>query len=265
MCTSKRNSEYRAKPTLVAMTGCAAALLAMPVVGNTDDFLVGKTYGEWAAKWWQWAFNTNFAQFESGGTEEQPVPVDCSAGQQGPLWFLAGALASQVSKRACQNPIPSGKTLFFPLVNYGFWNPDASCPEAESFNCAVEQKRANTNGFFSDQIPGNLNGSLETYACQLSATVDGVPVQNLGYAIIRTQSPVFSLDGFLPDGTPVSDPETIDDGYYVAIPSLGKGAHTIHFTGGVCDFKDSPQALNSDPPAATPIFKVDVTYTLEVR
>jgi hypothetical protein len=243
------------------MTMCAAAdSLAMPAVANADDFLLGKTYGEWAAKWWQWAFKSHFAQFTTGR-------VDCSAGQSGPVWFLAGSFGES-DVRTCRDPIPYGKTLLFPLVNYGFWNPDPSCPQARNFNCTVEQKRANANGFFSDQIPGNFNGDTPSYACQLSATVDDAPVQNRGYGIVRTQSPVFPLEGTDANGNPVSDPKTIDDGYYVAIPPLGRGVHTIHFTGGICSFGDSPHAINPPPNGngtAAPIFKVDVTYRFDVR
>ena len=206
----------------------------------------GKAYGTLAAEWWQWAFDTEFSQFQNG-------EVDCSAGQSGKVWFLAGTLSGNPDERTCS--IPKGKTLFFPLVNYGFWNPDDSCPEDQGFNCTVEQKRKNVIGFFSDRIPGNLGGSLETYACQLSAIVNGVHVQTLGYPIVHTQSPVFPLDQ-------VGDPDTIDDGYYVAIPPLDEGEHTIKFTGGVCFWNQSPADISGD---ATPLFLVDITYTILVN
>jgi hypothetical protein len=99
-------------------------------------------------------------------------------------------------------------------------------------------KKKNANGFFSDQIPGSLAGSLETYACQLSITLHGVPVQTMGYPMVRTQSTIFPL---VFPSLGVEDPETIDDGYYVAIPSPGRGDHIIHFTGGICYFDQSPR------------------------
>lgn len=208
-------------------------------------------YGNWAAKWWQWAFASRFVQFTKGA-------VDCAAGQSGRVWFLAGQLVPEPDVRTCRAPIPLGTTLFFPLVNYGFWNPDSNCPAQ---GCSVEQKRALTNGFFSDQVPGALN----SYACQLSVVVDDVPVQNNGYGIVRTQSPVFPLNGTLPDGTKVSDSQTIDDGYYVAIPPLARGSHMIHFSGGLCKFGHSPKSLTQKDSPKAPIFKVDVKYLFEVR
>jgi hypothetical protein len=151
-------------------------------------------------------------------------------------------------------------------VNFGFWNPDDSCPEDQDSNCTVEQKRANANGFFSDQIPGNLFGTTPSYACQLNATVDGIPVQDMGFPIVRTQSPVFPLGA-------VDDPETISDGYWVALPPLENGEHTIMFTGGLCyfNFADIPEDPEDpqDPEdiagaASPPIFLVDLTYEITV-
>jgi hypothetical protein len=73
----------------------AASVLAMPVIGHADNFgigkVLGKTYGEWSAKWWQWAFDSNFAQFTAGD-------VDCSAGQKGAVWFLGGGRSPAIRK-----------------------------------------------------------------------------------------------------------------------------------------------------------------------
>lgn len=229
-----------------------SVLLVTSISNAFDDTdiakVAGNTYGELAAKWSQWAFDTEFAQFGDGD-------VDCYEGQRGAVWFLAGSFAGVPVERTCLASIPAGKRLFFPLVNFIFYNPDASCPEADG-NCTVAEKRENANGFFSDQIPGNLGGALETYACQLSATVDGVPVQIMGYPIVRTQSPEYPLEQ-------VNDLQTIDDGYYVALPPLGEGEHTIRFTGGICDFEQSPGDVARD--GGPSVFSVDVTYDLTVQ
>jgi hypothetical protein len=254
------------KPQVVPLVALLLVLVATPVSNALADnrdlkesiaTVAGKTYGEWAAKWWQWAFDTSFAQFQSGEIE-----VDCSAGQKGSVWFLAGSISGEPASRTCRHKIPRGKVLFFPLINYGFWNPDASCSPDTRFNCTAAQKRENANGFFSDQIPGNLGGSLATYACQLSAFVDDVPVQTVGYPIVRTQSPVFPLN--YPDGTVLQadDPETIDDGYYVAIPPLDRGKHIIKLMGGLCGFDQSPQGIADG--ASPAVFSVNVTYHLSV-
>lgn len=146
-------------------------------------------------------------------------------------------------------------------MNYGFWNPDDSCTDDPGKNCTVAEKRKNADGFFSDKIPGKLGGNIATYACQLSATVDGVPVQDAGYPIVRTQSPVFAIDDDF-YGSPVNDPKTISDGYWVAVPPLGAGVHIIKFKGGLCLFADSPQAIADG--SADPLFVVNVTFHLTI-
>jgi hypothetical protein len=236
------------RKTLCAIV-TAGSVLTMPLIAQGGDFgvgqVLGKTYAEWSAKWWQWAFDSEFAQFSPGD-------IDCAAGQKGAVWFLGGTLSGEPEDRTCIERIPRGAGLFFPLVNYGFWNPDASCPEAEQYNCTVAEKRANADGFFSDQV----SGYFESYACQLSTTVDGVPVQDLGYPIVRTQSPVFPLKD-------VDDPETISDGYWVAVPPLPSGEHTIHLTGGLCNFGYSPEAIAGGADDSI-IFLVDLTYHVTV-
>lgn len=223
----------------IAMAG---AVLTVPSIGQGANFgigqVLGKTYAEWSAEWWKWAFDSEFVQFQSGN-------IDCSSSQNGAVWFLGGTFTGGPEDRTCTQRIPQGKALFFPLVNFAFWNPDDSCPPEANHNCTVEEKRARMDGFFSDQVPGNLLGSFETYACQLSATIDGIPVQNLGNPIVRTQSPVFPII-YPPDD--VNDPEMVSDGYWVALPPLSSGEHTIHFTGGLCYFSDSPEAIMNGTP-----------------
>jgi hypothetical protein len=253
---STRNSAYAVSAMLF--------LLVLPPMTRANENapsppLQSASYGEWSAKWWQWAFASKFAQFADG--TDGVATVDCAAGQGGSVWFLAGTITGNPVTRTCAQAIPPGKTLYFPLVNYGLWNPDASCPNGTQNNCTVEQKRRNLTGFFSDQIPGNLNGTGPSYACQLSAAVDGVLVHELGYPVVHTQSPIFRLKGDF-NGTSVDDPKTVDEGYYVAIPPLGRGKHTITFTGGVCSFSVSPGAIADG--TAAPIFLTNIQYNIRV-
>jgi hypothetical protein len=68
------------KPQAISVAALLSVLLITPIsnaFGDNDDIakVAGKTYGEWAAKWWQWAFDTDFAQFGDGD-------IDCAAGQK---------------------------------------------------------------------------------------------------------------------------------------------------------------------------------------
>ena len=74
----------------------------------TDSKPYGLTYGEWTAKWWQWAYsvskNDNPSYDDSGRY--------CSEGQNGPVWFLTGSYKHQVD-RYCN--IPAGKSSVYHL------------------------------------------------------------------------------------------------------------------------------------------------------
>ena len=80
----------------------------------------GNTYGEWAAKWWQWALGTPARinpLFDATGEF-------CDAGQKGPVWFLASTLGYSGGEygpveRDCT--VPFGKSLFFPIINAGYF------------------------------------------------------------------------------------------------------------------------------------------------
>ncbi len=68
------------------------------------------TYGEWTAKWWQWAYSipkdVHPAYDDSGKY--------CSQDQGGPVWFLAGSY-KHPAERYCT--IPAGKSILLPILN----------------------------------------------------------------------------------------------------------------------------------------------------
>ncbi|HEX2720937.1 MAG TPA: hypothetical protein VHM71_08290, partial [Candidatus Deferrimicrobium sp.] len=76
----------------------------------------GASYGEWGARWWEWAFSIPFAQnpiFDTTG-------ANCAQGQVGNAWFLAGTAGGHAN-RVCT--IPAGKSIFFPLFNIASYDP----------------------------------------------------------------------------------------------------------------------------------------------
>src|SRR2546421_7627483 len=61
----------------------------------------GLTYGQWSARWWQYAFSvTTFA--------------NCPVEPSGQMWFLAGTTGGPAT-RSCT--VPAGKNIMFPLFN----------------------------------------------------------------------------------------------------------------------------------------------------
>ena len=72
--------------TLVLLLLTVVAASAQSFIAPSDSLPGGKSYEQWAAKWWQWA-------------ESIPLPInpiwdttgaDCAVSQYGDVWFLAG-------------------------------------------------------------------------------------------------------------------------------------------------------------------------------
>jgi hypothetical protein len=192
----------------------------------------GATYNEWAARWWQWAYkqpvNTNPLFDQTGAM--------VANGQSGHVWFLAGVI--NVSGTATRSAtIPTGKALFFPILNVE--NDNFGPPNNPPLS--VADLRAGAKAFMDSAI-------------NLEADIDGRVVQNpAGY---REQSPVFSVNfpdnnvfQFFGFNTPAGTYSPfVDDGYYLMLAPLSAGPHTIHFHGTV----------------SVANFTVDITYHLNV-
>ena len=127
----------------------ATALPALAGKGNAGNpgilppqsHAYGKTYAEWSVKWWQWVFSlpaTNSPILDTG---------DCSAGQSGPVWFLASTFGCTTTTRSCT--IPAGVALFFPIAWGAADNTD--CPSYDTFS--VEQLVGFASGY-PDSVSG---------------------------------------------------------------------------------------------------------------
>ena len=203
----------RWQPTAVLTDTSSSVYL--PIVGSAIELLP-----EWTAAWWQWVERTNNVPVEGQGN------VDCTLGQTGDLWFLAGTQGGAPVVRNCT--VPGGKILFVPLITYSWSNEGSE-------NLTVAEKRQLLAAIFSETEPGVLNSK----PCYLESTVDGVSV-----AYGRLQSPPFSLH---------ADPEAVSDGYWFAF-GPAEGEHLVHFSGIMCDFVTN-----------VPVLTVDVTYNLTVQ
>lgn len=196
---------------------------------DRDSVAYGRTYSEWSAAWWQWAFSIPVASHPLFDN------ADCSVGQSGPVWFLggkfcqAGANCSGSATRFCS--LPRGKAVYFPIFNV-----EDSAPEEPAFGCG-------------NSLPPLLGGTIaEMRQCDeafingtthLEADVDGKAIRNLK-TDFRVQSVEFDVtwpednvltaigEGPFAAGTysPV-----VDDGWYVLLPPLSAGSHTLHFQG----------------------------------
>lgn len=206
-------------------------LVATPVPADDDRAQVIEptskkahpSYQELAGDWWNWAVQFPLATnpiVEDG-------PVDCTRGQKGKIWFLAGTFGG-TAERECT--IPSGKALFFPIVNTLWWVPEDG-----------------------EDVPKvrELANEIINSTTALEVIIDGVVIKDpFAY---RAQSPpgglALKFGPFLADlGLhPTPNPrDAVADGYWILLAPLRKGAHVI-------EFSSSQPGLN-----------VDVTYHLTV-
>jgi hypothetical protein len=167
----------------------------------------GLTYGEWTAKWWQWAYSipkdVNPAYDDTGKY--------CSKGQSGPVWFLTGAYSHSVD-RYCT--IPAGKSILFTILN-------SECSFAEFPKLKTQQDLRRCSKEMQDAV------------VHFEASVDGININDLRQ--YRIQSPLFNFT--LPKnnilGLPSQTAQAVADGNWVFLKSLPVGEHIIHFKGGL--------------------------------
>jgi len=132
------------------------ALYATSAANDTNPH--GGVYAVLGTNWWQWVFslpvtdgfgNTTHPQLTSGA-------VDCSLGQSGQLWFLAGNFGGSTA-RSCT--VPKNTALFFPLLNS--WADNTGFTEPT--NLTLSQLQA-------------LAASFVVNPVSLHASVDGVNI-----------------------------------------------------------------------------------------
>jgi hypothetical protein len=219
---------------LLAISGILFGLMWSGVSGAAQGITVlepgithfDKSYNQLAGDWWNWAVRFPLA---TNPLVEDGV-VDCTRGQKGKIWFLAGNFGG-TSTRTCT--IPDDKALFFPVINTIWWVPE------DGDNAAEVRILANANI--------NSTSALEV-------SIDGVVISDPFAYRAQSQPGGFALKfgpqladfGFGP--TPDPRNPAVADGYWILLAPLREGKHIIKFS-------------SSNPPQA---FELDVTYQLTV-
>lgn len=179
------------------------------------------TYGQWSAKWWQWALSLP----QDINPLIDQTGEHCAQGQNqtSPVWFLAGTAGGSV-ERTCT--IPEGKAILFPVLN--------------SVNVKTD--------------PSETEGDLRATSKQemdnpaiLEASIDGIPLQELQN--YRAESPpLFNIT--LPEGNifgvPEMSSEAVSDGYWVMLQPLPVGDHNLNFQGAGRPALTGPGGLVTD-------------------
>jgi hypothetical protein len=186
-----------------------------------------------ASSWWQWALETPASENPLTDTTGQFAAVNQPNGR---VWFLAGNTGGTTVRTVT---VPVGKALFFPIVNV-FDVEDAII--AGGVKLFLIPKPV--------QVAQTVVSNIIATATGLSCEVDGSPVP-ITTANLEQSTP-FSLhlpaDNILGVPAGVYFP-AVDSGYYVLLPPLSAGQHTIHWAGSITFF---PLSL-------------DVTYNITVQ
>jgi hypothetical protein len=142
-----------------------------------------------------------------------PTGAKCTQQQSGPIFYLAGtngdpALAPVT--RTCT--VPGGKALFFPILN-SLWG--AAVSDCDPTNPGVVCNIATLRKSAADSMD----------SVTLQAVIDGKSLKDLDQQ--RVQSPVLTIT--LPNNPPYTP--NVSDGYWLLLPPLPAGKHTIYFKG----------------------------------
>ena len=225
----KRNRKNSLCFVALLVVSLGFALCTVPVYAGeahkAESTVYGKTYGEWSANWWQWAF--------AGPDGRNPVQdltgEFCGENQpKGKVWFLAGSFQVANVERTCT--IPPGRALFYPLLNVS-WTDCPNSPDATVSDADVR---------------GILATSWGDLACQLTSTLDGTSISSMQIITVRTQSPKFfsilpennigsAVAGCAEPMLPGKSGRQISEGYWIMLPPLSPGEHVLTLHGAGCD------------------------------
>jgi hypothetical protein len=180
----------------------------------------GRTLGQWAAAWTQWAFSA-----PANPADQNPLldETGAAAGLNQPddVFFLGGNFGGTSVRRF---EAPSGTPLYFPVLNY-FWinvAADGDPPFA--------QNEANIRALLGAQVAAFTD---------LFATIDGKAVGDLTSHVEEDPPGGFQID--FPDDNVFGRPAdqlglAAIEGEFLMVHPLEPGRHVIHFGGRSGDF-----------------------------
>ena len=197
---------------------------------NGKAKILGTKASDWATQWNQWSTSLPVSVHPLFDETGERVEI----GQRGPVWFLGGVYneSGSVVRTAT---IPTGRALFFPILNYGADNIPHDPPLTIE---DLEEEAA--------EVIGQIE--VDSLFCE----VDGSDILDLARGRVSSGPHAFAFpDGNLAQYFGQVAPRgiyypSISDGYWVMLRPLAVGSHTIHFGGSVGSFT------------------LDVTYNLTV-
>jgi len=170
----------------------------------------GKTYGEWAASFWQWALALPL----EGHPFLDTPGFDFSAGQSGKVWYWSspdGPITRTVT-------LPEDKALFLTIRDV-----ETSTLEDPPFFGATEAEQRANSTWWANHITN------------VFCIIDGKPVQNLQAFRFSTQQFKFTAPTPWifgnPDHNVGGTGTSVGEGYFLMLHAFSEGKHTIHYGG----------------------------------
>jgi hypothetical protein len=211
-----------ASPSSVQVTEGANAATSGTGVPETIE---GRTQAEWTGEWWRWAytFPAQIAPFQDRTGRL------CRLAQRGPVWFLAGTDGSFDARRRCK--VPAGKYILVPVINMVHHGP------------VIGKGR---------RVCGEMMGSVAVNNDHLASAVAVLDGRNLPKGAIRRLRTSRCFDLLSDDPDAPSGIHAAADGYWLFLPPLSPGRHTLKI------------GANYEAPAGDPFGKMIQNFEYEL-
>jgi hypothetical protein len=175
--------------------------------------IFGTSIKDWTENWWTWALQAPAAT----NPLNDPTGDWSDINNTAPVYFVAGTLFEGTAKRTFT--VEAGRPLLIPVLNNIVLEPE---------DPTVPDPMADANADL-DLWEGSVS--------DLSAVIDGVPVQNLSAYLVRTDffTPGNPQPGSLLEGVGLPPEDDLypsrGSGYWLMVEGLTPGEHTISFGG----------------------------------
>ncbi len=180
----------------------------------------GDSFAAWGEAWWQWVASID--------NEVNPLEGgDCTARQDGPVWFLAGTTGNGPQMRACE--VPADAALFFPVHTTVFY----PCPEYETCDKTALPEQLVAEAAAAYDAGAELVVELNGEALPSAAIVEAFSSDPAAFETVA-EDPVD--DCWLPVESNVCDIAEgarpfSTSGFWVMLEPLPAGVHTLYIYG----------------------------------
>jgi hypothetical protein len=198
-------------------SGNDAAPGVTPLDPTTKHY--GESYTQWAGAWVKWFYelplDANCADPISDTTGER---CDFAQDPASKVYFLAGNFGGKVKRTKCV--MPADKALFMPILvqwhDNGGVAADMLATDAQLKAQAVSDQKGVQQVTF--ELDGNVVDDLEPFAINAAPYTYTVPPEPNVYSCQGTPGVTGTYSGYA-------------NGYFVLLPPLVAGKHTIAFSG----------------------------------